>query len=87
VVLSFEERPDEAEARFVSALETLRRFSLAPDEADGLHQWGLARARAGDRARAAETLEAAAEIYRSHGAGAAWVERLKADARPQGASS
>jgi tetratricopeptide (TPR) repeat protein len=87
VVLSFEERPDEADARFEAALETLSRFRLPADEADGLHQWGLALARAGDRARAAEKLEAAAEIYRGHGAGAAWLERVEAGARLHHASS
>jgi tetratricopeptide (TPR) repeat protein len=79
VVLSFEERPDEADARFESALETLRRFGLPPDEADGLHEWGLALARAGDRSRAAEKLDAAADVYARHGAGAAWLERVRSE--------
>ena len=79
VLLSFEERADEADARFGPALETLRHFKLIADEADGLHQWGLALARAGDRSRAAEKLEAAAEIYDGHGAGAAWLTRLDDD--------
>jgi tetratricopeptide (TPR) repeat protein len=81
VVLSVEGRPEEAEARFAAALERLGRFGLRADEADGLHQWGLALARAGDGAGAAGKLEAAAEIYAAHGAGAAWLRRLEADAR------
>ena len=87
VVLSFEERPDEADARFESALETLRRFGLPPDEADGLHEWGLALARAGDRSRAAEKLDAAADVYARHGAGAAWLERVRSATRPGPARS
>jgi DNA-binding SARP family transcriptional activator/tetratricopeptide (TPR) repeat protein len=85
VVLSFEERPDEAHALFGSALEILRRFGLLADEAEGLHQWGLALARAGDRSGAAEKLEAAAEIYGGHGAGAAWLQRVRGDSRLLGA--
>jgi tetratricopeptide (TPR) repeat protein len=81
VVLSAEGRPEEADARFAAALERLGRFGLRTDEADGLHQWGLALARAGDSAGAAGKLEAAAEIYAAHGAGAAWLRRLEGDAR------
>ena len=78
LVLSFEGRPDEADACFATALQTLRQFGLRPDEADGLHQWGLALARAGDRSRAVEKLDAAAEIYARHGAGAAWLDSVRA---------
>ena len=84
VVLSFEGRPDEADTRFGSALETLRRFKLVADEADALQQRGLALARVGDRSRAAEQLEAAADVYRRHGAGAAWLERLEGETGRQG---
>ena len=84
VVLGFEGRPDESDARFTEALETLRRFKLAAEEADGLHQWGRALARAGDGDGAAAKLAAAAAIYSEHGAGAAWIERVEADARRLG---
>jgi DNA-binding SARP family transcriptional activator/tetratricopeptide (TPR) repeat protein len=87
VVLSFEERPDEADARFASALDTLRNFKLVADEADALQQWALALARAGERSRAAEKLEAAADFYRRHGAGAAWLKRLEGDTRLHGVST
>ncbi len=87
VVLSFDERPDEADARFESALETMHRFRLPPDEADALHQWGLALARAGERSRAAEMLAAAADVYARHGAGAPWLELVERDARPQRAKA
>src|SRR5215207_8672447 len=78
VVLSFEQRPDEADSGFAAALETLRNFGLRPDEADGLHQRGLALVRAGDRSRAVEMLDAATGIYARHGAGAPWLERVGA---------
>ena len=74
VVLSVEDRPDEADARFASALETARRYGLRPDEADVLHQRGIALARAGDRAGAADARAEAAELYARHGAGAAWLK-------------
>ncbi len=81
VALSFEGRHDQADARFGEALETLRRFRLRGEEADCLHQRGLAQARAGDRSRAADSLAAAAGIYEQHGAGSAWLERVERDAR------
>jgi tetratricopeptide (TPR) repeat protein len=84
VVLSFEGRPDKADARFSAALETLRRYRLVTDEADALHQWGLTLARAGERSRAAEQLEAAADVYRRHGAGAAWLKRFEGEGRLHG---
>ena len=50
-------------------------------EADALERWGLAAmASAGDVAEPRERLEAAAGVYRGHGAGAAWLERLRRDA-------
>lgn len=49
VVLSVEERLDEAMVCFEQALWSLGRFRLVADQADGLHQWGLALMRAGDR--------------------------------------
>jgi tetratricopeptide (TPR) repeat protein len=78
VVLSFEERHDQADERFSGAIETLRRYRLAAEEADALHQWGLARARAGDSSGAADRMEQAAELYRRHGAASAWLDRLQA---------
>ena len=81
VVLSAEERAGEADARFRAAHEILERYGLACDRAECLHEWGRARARAGDASGAAERLEAARDLYRHHGAGAAWIERVEADAR------
>ena len=79
VLLSLEDRPDEADARFESTLQTARRYRLIPDEADALYQRGRALLRAGDRA-GAEMAEAAAEIYARHGAGRPWLDAVAAGA-------
>ena len=77
-MLSLEDRPGEADAGFRAAHEILERHGLVGDQAECLHEWGRALARAGDTSGAAERLEAALDLYRRHGAGAAWTERLKA---------
>jgi tetratricopeptide (TPR) repeat protein len=66
VVLGREGRPDEA--AFEAALAAFRRLRLPGDEADALREWGLATG-------SADKLDAAREIYRRHGAGAAWLAR------------
>jgi tetratricopeptide (TPR) repeat protein len=80
VVLGAEERHDEADARFAAARERLRAFRLVGEEADCLHAWGLALARAGDHGRAAAALDEAAALYRAHGAGEPWLRRVAAAA-------
>jgi DNA-binding SARP family transcriptional activator/tetratricopeptide (TPR) repeat protein len=84
VVLALDERMDEAEAAFVKAHETFERYKLRGDEADALQQWGHALAHAGAGAAAMEKLDEAREIYRRHGAGVAWLERMEVDRRKLG---
>jgi DNA-binding SARP family transcriptional activator/tetratricopeptide (TPR) repeat protein len=79
VVLALEDRMDEAHVVFGDACEMLRQFHLRGDEADALHQWGRALARAGEDSAAAEMLDHALEIYRAHDAGVAWLARVDAD--------
>lgn len=79
VVLSVEERPAEADARFGAAHAILQRYGLAGEQAECLHEWGRALARAGDSSGAAERLGEALGLYRRHGAGAAWIERVEVD--------
>jgi tetratricopeptide (TPR) repeat protein len=79
VVLSCEERMDEADAAFARAHDTLERHRLREDEADALRQWGRALARAGADSAAAEKLDQALEIYRRHDAGSPWLKRVRAD--------
>jgi tetratricopeptide (TPR) repeat protein len=69
VVLAAEQRPDEADARFRAAHEILERYGLVAERAECLHEWGRATG-------AAERFEEALELYRRHGAGAAWLERV-----------
>jgi DNA-binding SARP family transcriptional activator/tetratricopeptide (TPR) repeat protein len=80
VVLAAENRLDDADGRFAEAQEILHRYRLPGEEAECLHEWGRALARAGDP-RAAERLAEALGLYRRHGAGAAWIERVEADAQ------
>jgi ATP/maltotriose-dependent transcriptional regulator MalT len=77
VVLSAEDRPDEADAAFAAAHATLERYGLAGERAECLHEWGRAVLRAGDPAGAGERLAEAREIYLRHGAGDAWLQRLE----------
>jgi DNA-binding SARP family transcriptional activator/tetratricopeptide (TPR) repeat protein len=81
VVLGLEDRMDEADARFREAHAAFARHDLRPDEADALHRWGRALARAGDEKAAADKLDGALEIYRRYNAGVVWHERVEADLR------
>lgn len=67
--------------RFERAIQALRPFRLAWDEAEALVLWSRAAAVA-DPALASEKLAAALEIYRRCGAGAAWFERAEALSKP-----
>ena len=69
VVLAAEDRVDEADACFRAAHETLERYGLVAERAECLHEWGRA---VGDAGRFEEALE----LYRRHGAGTAWIERV-----------
>ena len=68
-----------AEAHFEKAIATLQCYCLPWEEADTLQYWGRALFAAGERARAIEKFDAAIEIYRSHSAGAPFVEYVMAD--------
>ena len=69
----------EADKLFLAALDVFRRYRLPWDEADALARWGRILLAAGDRRRAMEKLAGALEVYRSCGAGAAWMEPVLAD--------
>ncbi|HEX5618950.1 MAG TPA: hypothetical protein VFX51_11040, partial [Solirubrobacteraceae bacterium] len=81
VVLSAEGNTDAAHERFAAAEATLARYGLVGERAECLHEWGRALARGGDGPAATEKLAAARDLYRRHGAGTPWLERLDADAR------
>jgi tetratricopeptide (TPR) repeat protein len=79
VVLAAEDRLDEADDAFGRARATFQRYRVPLDEADVLHGWGRSLARAGVGSAAREKLDEALDILRRHGAGSAWLERVRAD--------
>ena len=78
-VLAAEDRPDAADQVFDEALRIFRRYKLRVDEAEALHHWGRSLVRAGDPSGAVAKFDAALEIYKTHGAGRAWLEHLAMD--------
>lgn len=53
-----------------------RRYTMPWEEAGTRHLWGRALLEADDRTRAVEKLDASLDIYRRHGAGSPWLERV-----------
>ncbi len=79
VVAAAERRFDDAQSQFARAVEIYRHYQVPFEEAEALHYWGRAMIAAGDRGMALEKLDAAAEIYRRHGAGERWIEAIQTD--------
>ncbi len=69
----------EAETHFRRAIDIFRRYTLPWDEAEALHLWGQALLNTRRRSAAIEKLDAAIEIYRRHGAGQPFIDRVEAD--------
>ena len=65
--------------RCAAAIEIFRRFCLPWQEADAQRRWGQLCSAAGDRFGAVQRFATALELYRSHGAGNAWIEPLVAE--------
>jgi tetratricopeptide (TPR) repeat protein len=63
---------------FESAIATFKRYALPWDEADTLHDWGVALNTAGEYSNANEKFDVAIEIYRRHGGGQRWIDRVEA---------
>jgi tetratricopeptide (TPR) repeat protein len=63
---------------FEKSVAILKRYSVPWDEAGTLYQWGLALDQAGEHSHANEKFDAAVEIYRRHGAGQRWIDRVEA---------
>ena len=86
IVASAEGRLDEAQAKFQKAIETFQRYRLPWEEAETLLYCGRVLSSAGD-SRANQKFDAAIEIYRRHGAGQRWIDRVEAARRtPAGVS-
>jgi len=71
---------------FEKSVAILKRYRMPWDEAETLYQWGLALNKAGEYSEANEKFDAAIEIYRRHGAGQRWIDRVEA-ARPSSAAA
>ena len=69
---------DAAERQFTRALEIFRRYDLPWDVAQTHHLWASALLKAGALSRASEQFDSAQEIYRRHGAGAPWIDKVNA---------
>ena len=63
---------------FEKAIAVAKRYCLPFGEADTLHEWGVALRRAGEAEEANTKFDAAIAIYRDHGAGPRWIERVEA---------
>jgi tetratricopeptide (TPR) repeat protein len=63
---------------FEKSVAILKRYCLPWDEADTLYHWGLALNAAGEHAQVNEKLDGAIEIYRRHGGGQRWIDRVEA---------
>jgi tetratricopeptide (TPR) repeat protein len=77
-VAAGEGKLDAALAGFESAVTIFRKYALPWEEADTLQRWGRALTAAGQNDRAAEKFDAAIEVYRRHGAGQRWIDRVEA---------
>jgi class 3 adenylate cyclase/tetratricopeptide (TPR) repeat protein len=83
-----DEKLESSAAKFNSAIEAARRYSLRWHEAEANHMWGRALLDSGDPVAALEKFNAALEIYARIGAKPFWSERVVADKmRAQGLDS
>jgi tetratricopeptide (TPR) repeat protein len=78
VVAAATSKLDEAETGFARAVTIFRKYALPWEEADTLQRWGRVIATA-EPVQAIEKFDAAIEIYRRHGAGQRWIDRVEAD--------
>jgi hypothetical protein len=67
-----------AEAHFEKAIATFRHYCLPWEEAETLIYWGRSLNAAGD-SHANEKFDAAIELYKRHGGGQRWIDRVEAD--------
>jgi tetratricopeptide (TPR) repeat protein len=67
---------EDAEEHFQKAINNFERYSLPWEVADTFHLWGRALLSVGENASALEKLDAAIDIYRRHGGGQRWIDRV-----------
>jgi hypothetical protein len=78
VVAAADNRIQDAETSFERAMAIFTRHALPWEETETLRLWGRALGAAGD-SRASEKFDGAIEIYRRHGAGERWIDRVESD--------
>jgi hypothetical protein len=81
IVTSLHDRLEDSDRCFEKGIGICKRYSLPWEEAEALHHWGKTLLQAGRRDRAREKLDSAIKIYREHGGGQAWIDRVEADRR------
>jgi tetratricopeptide (TPR) repeat protein len=74
-----EGRMDDAGNAFSDAAQTSARHGFPWEEANTLQLWGRALLDAREPSSAIEKFDAALEIYRKHGAGPRWAQRVLVD--------
>jgi len=79
IVAALQDRFQESECHFEKSIAIFKQYSLPWHEAETLHYWGKALLQAGQLHRAREKLDAAIKIYRDHGGGQSWIDRVEAD--------
>jgi tetratricopeptide (TPR) repeat protein len=67
---------EDADEQFQKAINNFQRYSLPWEVADTFHSWGRALLGVGENAGALEKLDAAIDIYRRHGGGQRWIDRV-----------
>jgi len=77
VIAGSEGRYQEAADQFDKAIAIFRRYSLRWDEAEVFYCYGRVLLAAGEKRRADEKFDAAIEMYRRHGAGQRWIDRVE----------
>jgi len=71
-----ERRTALANEHFAQAMTIFRRYHLPWDEAQALECWGAMLINSGDHKTGDRRLDAAATLYRRHGAGGQWLQRV-----------
>jgi tetratricopeptide (TPR) repeat protein len=77
-------RFDEARPQFARGIEIFRRYQVPWEEAEALSYWGRALVAEGEKELAVEKFKSAIDIYRNHGAGQQWIDRVMADMPARG---
>jgi tetratricopeptide (TPR) repeat protein len=85
VVTAAEGNVDSAEQQFARALEIFDRYTLPFEAAETFLYWGRSLKALSD-SRASEKFDAAIELYRRHGAGQRWIDRVESEMRTAPAS-